>query len=541
MWRHGDGSTNENYPHHFLHYAQELIYDSSAPIGRSRSDRSGRRDDQIFGIGHGVLRGVRPLQEIRSVHSRRRRYHQPLDNPNPQQVSGIFLFGSGGQRLRVHGMLCLVVVSIIMALITLNISIIPTTLTKEPRKAPSFTEISTQDFLVGSPDEQGYQFLKTGKTNAATFDIVGESAKSDRAQDRYKRNRIFYGSKSKGRVDGWPPLAELIDSSGNIATGKNVSGFLDFSIVGFPKTGTTTLLRHLSKVTDTLPVERCDLVTNNTATLLKNIYDDRAKRMERAKIGEEINERLRGLKCPQDISSDWSMQNYAKYFPRTKLIIGVRHPIMWFESLYNFRVSNVPWKKMLHTSQLTRGCIGGSQGVCAWRANFHDFLSRLGKTPMTAPSERELLFLGLDALQTPVGPVFLYEVSQLTESDDGGIRSEQFRRDLGNFLGLSTEIPPFPKIDTSGRFDSVPGMKRLTDDGKINICDTEHHKIREVLMQKAKLSSVWIRDYFLQSDDVFVSSRKYFINIIETWMYDPCLPVQLERGFAETITDNNIT
>mmetsp|Transcript_10795 Transcript_10795/g.22090 ORF Transcript_10795/g.22090 Transcript_10795/m.22090 type:complete len:526 (+) Transcript_10795:35-1612(+) len=525
MWRHGDESTNDSDGHHFLRHAKELIYDSSASSYRSRSDQSGRRDDQFFYFGYDARWDLH--RGIRSPHSRRSRHHRPRDHPNPQKGPERFSFGSGGRRLGNHMMFRLVIVSVIMALFTLNFYNLPTT--EEPKIVPSIIEMSTDEFLIGAPDEQENSFLKNGKAKATdklvTFDLGGENNDSDRAQDRYKRNRILYGSKSKGRVNGWPLLTELIDSSGNISIGKDVSGFLDFSIVGFPKTGTTTLLRHLSKVTDALPAEHCGLVTNNTATLLKDIYNDRARLLETLKNGEEMKERLLGLKCPQDISSDWSMHNYAKYFPRTKLIIGVRHPVLWFESFYNFRVSNVPWKKMLHTSKLTKGCIGGSQGVCAWRANFHDFLSRLGKTPMTTSSERELLVLGLDPVLTPVGPVFLYELSQLTESDDGGIRSEQFRKDLGNFLELSTEIPPFPKLDTSGRFDSVPGIKRLTDESKIHICDTEHDDIREVLMEKAKMSSVWIREYFLHSDEVVISSRNHFIDIIERWMYDPCTKV----------------
>lgn len=524
MWRHGDESSNDSDDHHFHRHAKELVYDSSASSYRS-SDQSGRRHDQSFYSGHHArweLHGG-----IGPHHSRKSRLHRPRDHPNSQQGRERFSFGRGGRLLGIHMLFRLVIVSFIMAIITLNFFILPTT--EEPKEMLSFIEISTEEFQIGAPDERENLFLKNGKAKATgkldTFDLGGENNDSDRAQDRYKRNRLLYGSKSKGRVHGWPLLTELIDSSGNIAIGKDLSGFLDFSIVGFPKTGTTTLLRHLSKVTDALPAEHCGLVTNNTATLLKDIYDDRARRLETLKNSEEMKEHFRGLKCPQDISSDWSMHNYAKYFPRTKLIIGVRHPVLWFESLYNFRVSNVPWKKMLHTSKLTKGCIGGSQGVCAWRANFHDFLSRLGKTPMTTSSERELLVLGLDPVRTPVGPVFLYEVSQLSESDDGGIRSKQFRKDLGNFLELSTEIPPFPKLDTSGRFDSVPGIKSLTDESKINICDTEHDDIREVLMEKAKMSSVWIREYFIHSDEVVISSRNHFIDIIEGWMYDPCRKV----------------
>lgn len=214
-----------------------------------------------------------------------------------------------------------------------------------------------------------------------------------------------------------------------------------------------------------------------------------------------------------DISSDWSMHNYAKHFPKTKLIIGVRHPIFWFQSLYNFRISNVPWKSILHTSKLTRGCPPGSQGVCAWRANFADFLARLGKTPLS-PSELKLLSLDLKPVKSKVGAVFLYDISQLSD--------KKFRKDLKDFLGLTQDIPPIPQIDTSGRFDHLPSIKKQTSNKMIDICDKEHDDIRLVLMEKAERISSWIIKYFLKSEEVYVSNRPYFESVIKSWMHDPC-------------------
>lgn len=353
---------------------------------------------------------------------------------------------------------------------------------------------------------------------------IQQSPQQSPPADKLKRKKLLYGTKHVPETTNWPPLSALIGSDGNIRDDVDVSGLLDFAIIGFGKTGTTSLLRHLSEMTDSLSKEHCDLVVNNSGQLLKDLYEDHGRRIKQAERNhEELEDRLRGMKCPQDISSDNSIVNYAKYFPSTKLIIGIRHPVRWFESLYNFRVTNVPWKQMPATSELTRGCHSGSQGVCAWRANFHDFLSRLGKTPMSSASEKQILQLGLDRVKSNVGPVFLYEVSQLSESDnDGGVRSTQFRTDLKRFLGLQQEIPPFPRVDTSGRFDFLPGVKHQINRNKIDICQPKHDIIRKVLMEKAKLASTWIREYFLESDEVFVSSRDHFELILESWMHDPC-------------------
>jgi hypothetical protein len=141
---------------------------------------------------------------------------------------------------------------------------------------------------------------------------------------------------------------------------------------------------------------------------------------------------------------------------------------------------------------------------------------------MSSTSELRLLTLGLAPVKTHVGKVFLYDVSQLSESNDGGMRSTQFRKDLKDFLGLTADIPPFPVVDTSGKFDFLAPIKKQTENDMIDICTSEHTKIRAVLMEKARMSSAWIREFFLESDEVFVSSRDHFLELLENWNVDPC-------------------
>ena len=193
--------------------------------------------------------------------------------------------------------------------------------------------------------------------------VVKEQFKTSSLVDNKKRTQL-YGTKHVPEMADWPPISTLIDNDGNIRDEVDASGFLDYAIVGFAKTGSTSVLRHLSEITNSLSKEHCDLVINNSGQLLKDLYEDHTRRLKQTKrSGGELEDRLRGVKCPQDLSSDNSIINYAKYFSGTKLIIGIRHPVLWFESLYNFRVANVPWKAMLPTRDLVRGCISGSQGV----------------------------------------------------------------------------------------------------------------------------------------------------------------------------------
>jgi hypothetical protein len=46
----------------------------------------------------------------------------------------------------------------------------------------------------------------------------------------------------------------------------------------------------------------------------------------------------RGYKAPRDVTNVKALEAFAKHFPETKLVVGVRHPLLWFQSFYNFRV-----------------------------------------------------------------------------------------------------------------------------------------------------------------------------------------------------------
>ena len=324
--------------------------------------------------------------------------------------------------------------------------------------------------------------------------------------------------RNRGAVppDRFPPLSSLVDREGDenshLRPAADVSFLLDFAIIGFAKSGTTTLARYLSALgVSILPGENCQLVVNKTARLVRHLYgtlphDDRPDRMPR------------GLKCPQDASSDLSLPNYRRYFPRAKLIIGIRSPVSFFESFYNFRAVNNPWTEMLPASKLARRCIPGSLGICGWRASFGDFLYKFGKTPGT-DEERELLELNLDRVGG-VGNIFLYELGQLADSDEA--RARRFRQDLGAFLGLEGEMPPIPHINTAGRFDYIEPWREEIQERKIDICDEDF--VRSVLLDKAQRTSKWIRRYFLNSSEVFASSPEYLEDLLEGWMTDGCAP-----------------
>ena len=289
----------------------------------------------------------------------------------------------------------------------------------------------------------------------------------------------------------------------------DVSYLLNFSIAGFPKCGTSTMMEYLEKspYTKVSQKERCELGTDRQAKLVRTFY-------------EEIPEGpyIRGLKCPRDLENRFAMEKYQKYFPNTRFLVGMRHPIDWFQSFYNFRVYND--NPMPKPSNLVGSCSKYSRNVCTHRARFHVYLASFGKTPI---SDDELKYFPMDGttLRTKGtnSKVFLYHVEQLKDEDPE--RQLQLRKDLTTFIGLPELLPP---LDVWAK----PG-KNLTDEQldnahskRLDICDTQHDHIRQHLINQGRDAAEWILRFFLQSNDVFVSSPEFFRELALAWESDPC-------------------
>lgn len=129
--------------------------------------------------------------------------------------------------------------------------------------------------------------------------------------------------RSKNHASGTspPPLESIVN-------GWNVSGdsswLLNFAIIGFPKTGTSTLMFLLGKHPQVrmFQDERCDMSYRRQAVLIRDLYT------EFQPVGSP--ELVRGIKCPGDLeNTKLALPLYQKFFPKTKYIVGIRHPVLW--------------------------------------------------------------------------------------------------------------------------------------------------------------------------------------------------------------------
>lgn len=119
------------------------------------------------------------------------------------------------------------------------------------------------------------------------------------------------------------------------------------------------------------------------------------------------NQYKRGYKSPRELERRWFTRYYRKYWPNTKLIIGLRHPVLWFESHYNFMScmgNKLPPAETFVGANLKH------------TVKYHEHLAKLGMTNIRDPAEYHLL----NQTEPPVdgnpprmtNPIFLYDVSQ---------------------------------------------------------------------------------------------------------------------------------
>jgi hypothetical protein len=296
-----------------------------------------------------------------------------------------------------------------------------------------------------------------------------------------------------------PPLHTLISDFKKDITG-DVEFLLDFAIVGHPKTATTFTMDWLASQDEIQMIshEINSLRADKPAELVSQLYNLPA--------GSKYK---RGYKNPRDLFSIEALESIAEYWPGCKLVVGLRHPVSWFESFYNFRVRR--GFTMPPADSYIGECPKNSHGVCTVEANFHLHLNLLGKTNQTA--EEMKLLKPLPSVVPTLAPmhnqVFLYELSQL--GDDDETRAYNYRRDLGSFLGLKHAISPIAHNHES-----------LNYHYDLDICEDRYRPLRQALMDIAKPASEWIRTYFLQSPEVVVSSPEFFNDLLLKWMEDPC-------------------
>ncbi len=346
---------------------------------------------------------------------------------------------------------------------------------------------------------------------------------------------------------------------------------IDFVIAGFPKCGTTYLQNKIFYESEKvfIPHKETHFLANDKYTEFKNEF---------ANVSSSL---LAGYKSPFEVGHRKSLRNLQALFPDIKMIITMRHPILQFESLYNYKLRKAPelippvgefvgtCREQCYSSssgnmetitvqKKSTQCLKSAE-FCSGEASFHQYLSRLGLTPMNTTEELYLLdhhhmsihpfpewrkhsdadanndeqrFLrsspnrredcGKDQ-NNGKGRLFLIEIGQLDNFGNDTL-ADELNSDLETFLGLeSGDLPRTKSLDEAPKIEYTwpPGR----EEHKIDICEDRYKPLRETLLETSRKATKWILEYLLHPSNrevVVVSNMEVFERLLEGWKTDPC-------------------
>ena len=291
---------------------------------------------------------------------------------------------------------------------------------------------------------------------------------------------------------------------------------LDFFIAGFPKCGTTSLLYAFKDSTETSigEYEQCSIGDSDISD--GEAFD--SLDAELSQLSPHDPSVKRGIKCPVGISNAHALERLDLHSPEAKLLIGMRHPVEYFQSYYNYRITEI-YDHNLPADMIppVESLVGSTEwmGVSTDSARFELYLMQLGKTEMSLSEFEDMAGRPHLAVKPNKFKVFLYTLSQM--EDETVERKMSFREEMGSFLGLEK---PIVEIEHQNKNNFVGEFAHKET---IDICDAKHADLRALLVKQGEETQRWIREEFLTSGDVVVANKEHFLAVLDTWSRDPCV------------------
>ena len=221
------------------------------------------------------------------------------------------------------------------------------------------------------------------------------------------------------------------------------------------------------------------------------------------------------------------------------IIVGVRHPVLFYQSFWNMikdfdkNRNKTPYDFLDHCRENDRFCnleCPRRQLVCLHKTRFHLPLARAGKT-FLSNQERELLAPddkdgGLKLTNHHIkNPIFLYELSEIKEDY------------MWSKLASLLRVQSIPHDIHEGSHENREASK-----DRINICDPEYDNFRALIMPNAYNMSIWFCNYLVpaaknESQNMYMANPDRFCDIVKDYRKDPCI---LRLGNGTYILKDNI-
>ena len=297
------------------------------------------------------------------------------------------------------------------------------------------------------------------------------------------------------------------------SNGKEVAR-LDFLLAGFPKVGTTSLLHLFDKHEETsvAPDEICQFTSDAEISKLTKVI---------ANLPVTSSSMKRGIKCPTSVENSKGLARLVSMNPNLKIVVGLRHPLSWFQSYYNYRITEMYDKKTFVKPPAPTSLIDSKswRGVSVEGARFELGLMQLGLVELES---KDLIKLGKSNKRVFPSSleVFIYTIDQLEDSDE--VRSSQFRGELQNFLGLTRRIQKIPRSNVNHFVGATKHPETF------DICDDKYKALRSTLLRNAQITSEWIKTKLVNHPDVTTGGKDHFLQIIQEWKNDPCVKKEIK-------------
>ncbi|GKZ01273.1 hypothetical protein MPSEU_001078300 [Mayamaea pseudoterrestris] len=326
---------------------------------------------------------------------------------------------------------------------------------------------------------------------------------------------------------------------------EHVQNLLSFAVIAHSKCGTSFLQNRLYQHPQ-VGIHRHEIhhvqhyhIANMVEALLDlddpnqmvSIYGHAARRKKQILV--------RGYKAPNDIRRPNALEAIRTYWPKTKLVVGLRHPIKHFQSYYNYNTErgkppSVPPQDM-YNRYLPEELFHVNLFLLGKTASAINTFNSSSDKDFTQLLRKHYRWAHYHPPTYMPNPVFLYELGQMSYAkDDHDVR---FAADLQNYLGLTEPFnwggrkAAFATMGTNSSTSAVPSangtrrglriQRRITPSG-INICDPLYDKVRANLLVLGAQASQWIQSHFMNHADVRIYNREHFIELLNAWAVDPC-------------------
>lgn len=253
------------------------------------------------------------------------------------------------------------------------------------------------------------------------------------------------------------------------------------------------------------------------------------------------------------------LTHFGSKLPKTRLLVGIRHPVLWFQSFFNMQSFVTKTEPSLFEKYLERKYIktcpphekskplpkrssscdsNGCQNndlYCVPRSRFHLSLARMGKTAR-GKEEQELLVSEIIQAKkrihdnsTTLFPIQMENISNhIFLYESGQPKEEYFWQQLAEFVRINRTDLPEDQGYRMGNGLNTDNVKVLEKQKKtlFDICEPQYDRLRQDLMPIAYTLQKWLRQYFIPAskvrDDVVIPNVDKFEEIVTAFQKDPC-------------------